>query len=299
MVILLTCKEDSPDQKFFLRPVGPENFNSSGFQFTKFLQHSLDNNFPAVSPSLAPRNRSTSRIFDLVNPSGMCLVPGEIVRDGKSIRTVVVQDMFWSLTCSGHWEWTLEGQMRWHGSLSWEEEQITCGYQHQASSCAECPRNQSTGQWMGKQFCYGDCEWKDEACVLKNDLPMFEGCPVCVASVKVNYPVTVGRCRALAEDQMVEMGEYNLQDQMGEYNNLQALLPINIVEWQARQDRARQRLLEEAKVTVAEALDEIHRDDLEHLLERRRTGEMRRAVVFYMDMGETVLQQLRWWLKAW
>ena len=101
---------------------------------------------------------------------------------------------------------------------------------------------------------------------------------------------------------MVEMGEYNLQDQMGETgenNNLQALLPINIDEWQARQDRARQRLLEEAKVTVEEALDEIHRDDLEHLLERRRTGEMRRAVVFYMDMGETVLQQLRWWLKAW
>ena len=101
---------------------------------------------------------------------------------------------------------------------------------------------------------------------------------------------------------MVEMGEYNLQDQMmetGEYNNLQALLPINIVEWQARQDRARQRLLEETKAIVAEALDEIHRDDLEHLLERRRTGEMRRAVVFYMDMGETVLQQLRWWLKAW
>ena len=45
-------------------------------------------------------------------------------------------------------------------------------------------------------------------------------------------------------------------------------------------------------------IDEITKDDLVHILDRK-IGEVRRAVSVYMDKGETSLQQLRWWLLAW
>ena len=34
------------------------------------------------------------------------------------------------------------------------------------------------------------------------------GCPLCLTSVRINYPVTVARCRHLAEEQMVEIGHW-------------------------------------------------------------------------------------------
>ena len=34
------------------------------------------------------------------------------------------------------------------------------------------------------------------------------GCPLCLTSVKINYPVTVARCRPLAEEQIVEVGHW-------------------------------------------------------------------------------------------
>ena len=179
---------------------------------------------------------------------------------------------------------------RWLGGLPWQK--VSCG-QHQAASCAHCPKDHGSGKWMGELFCNGDCVWEKESCVLKKtDLPSFTGCPICLTSVRSNYPVTLARCRPLAEEQMVEVGDYTLNKEQV------ALIPRDVGEWQARQDRARQRLLEETKAPVLKVIDEIAKDDLVHILDRK-IGKVRRAVVFYMDKGETSLQQLRWWLLAW
>ena len=150
--------------------------------------------------------RSSLRIFELVNLEGKFMVPGEVARDGGLIRTVMASE-----TCPGHWQWTEEGQMKWHGSLPWQTEKVTCG-QHQAATCAECPRDQSTGNWAGEHFCHGDCTWQEETCVAKGDVPAVEGFPLCLTSVKTNYPVTVARCRPLAEEQMVELGQYTVHE---------------------------------------------------------------------------------------
>ena len=236
--------------------------------------------------SAAPLASSSLRIFDLVIPDGACLVPGESWRDGGLIRTVMA-----SKTCPGHWQWTQEGQLRWHGLLPWQAEKVSCG-QHQAATCVECPKDQRTGNWVGDHFCHGDCVWQEGSCVPKGNLPVFTGCPLCLTSVKINYPVTMDRCRPLAEEQMVEVGEYR------DFEGGITLMPKDIDEWQGRQDRARQLLLEETKVPVAEALDEIARENLVHLLDHK-AGKVRRAVVFYMDTGQSGLQQLNWWLEAW
>ena len=225
-------------------------------------------------------------MFELINPDGKCMVPGESSRDGGLVRTVVASE-----TCPGHWQWTQEGQMKWHGPLPWQTEKVTCG-QHQAATCAECPRDESTGNWAGDHFCHGDCRWEEETCVAKSEITTVIGFPLCLTSVKTNYPVTVARCRPLAEDQMVELGQYTVHE------GRITLMPKDEEEWQARQDRARKMLLEETKVPVTKALEEIAQDDLVHLLDQK-TGKVRRAVVFYLDKGESGLQQLKWWLHAW
>ena len=91
---------------------------------------------------------------------------------------------------------------------------------------------------------------------------------------------------------MVELGQYTANE-----GNI-TLMPKDVDEWQARQDRARRMLLDESKPLVTKALDEIAQDDLVHLLDQK-TGKVRRAVVFYMDKGKSSLQQLKWWLHAW
>ena len=58
------------------------------------------------------------------------------------------------------------------------------------------------------------------------------------------------------------------------------------MEWQARQDKARQQILKLEKIPVTAALKEIQRDDLLHLMEEG-AGRSRRAVVLYMDQGDT------------
>ena len=142
---------------------------------------------------------------------------------------------------------------RWLGGLPWQK--VSCG-QHQAATCAHCPKDHGSGKWMGELFCNGDCVWEEEACVLKKtDLPSFTGCPVCLTSVRSNYPVTLARCRPLAEEQMVEVGDYTLNKEQV------ALIPRDVGEWQARQDRARQRLLEETKAPVLKVIDEIAKDE--------------------------------------
>ena len=95
------------------------------------------------------------RIFELINPTGKCMVPGEASRDGKSIRTVLASE-----ACPGHWQWTQEGQLKWDGALPWQSETVLCG-QHQAAACAECPKD-AKGKWMGEKFCNGDCRWEED-----------------------------------------------------------------------------------------------------------------------------------------
>ena len=42
---------------------------------------------------------------------------------------------------------------------------VLCGG-HYAVDCSFCPRNNITGAWVGKNWCNGQCEWKQGNCVL-------------------------------------------------------------------------------------------------------------------------------------
>lgn len=69
-------------------------------------------------------------------------------------------------------------------------------------------------------------------------------------------------------------------------------VPLNILEWQDRQNRWREWDLKSARADVDETLKRIQKQDNDNV-------GTRRAVVFYIPPGEGFLLFLKWWIYTW
>jgi len=243
-----------------------------------------------LRPTSSALTNNSLRSFDLLLPDGRCLEPSERMTSKEKKRSV-----FGSKSCSSSWTWNSLGELVWEGGLPWEQDPVSCG-QHMAASCAECPRDEK-GNWIGEHMCHGECTWADDSCVENKPLPVYKGCPMCLTGLGENVAMGVDKCKWVDERQLVEVGNFFPdEDGLGKYT----LRPLDIGEWQGRQDGAKDELKKQTKLKVTQALEEIKVDEMMASLDTTSEAQKnRRAVVFYMDRGKSGKQQLNWWIKAW
>ena len=136
----------------------------------------------------------------------------------------------------------------------------------------------NSGYWAWTE--YGQFSWSED-------------CLQCVQTFKFNSPVEVTFCRDMAEDQNLELGRWV---EIGGKTKLTALHPPA---WRERQANMREAFMEAERPGVRKVVEEIDMDNLLHEHDKPDLSKRRRAVVFYLDQGSSVVAMVKWWLYAW